>query len=71
MEYLNVLKSIMTNLRTIIYKYFKRLKENDGEPGTKTENIKLYCQNIYAIFKEVISIIQSVIDKDDSIDLSM
>lgn len=43
-EYLNVLKEIMTNLRTIVYKYFKRLKEIDGQ---KTVNIKMYCQNIF------------------------
>lgn len=43
-EYLNVLKDIMTNLRTIVYKYFKKLKEIDGQ---KTANIKLYCQNIF------------------------
>lgn len=43
-EYLNVLKDIMTNLRTIVYKYFKRLKEIEGQ---KTANIKIYCQNIF------------------------
>ena len=43
-EYLNVLKDIMTHLRTIVYKYFKRLKEIDGQ---KTANIKIYCQNIF------------------------
>ena len=34
----------MANLRTIVYKYFKRLKEIDGQ---KTANIKIYCQNIF------------------------
>lgn len=43
-EYLNVLKDIMTNLKTIVYKYFKRLKEIEGQ---KTANIKIYCQNIF------------------------
>ena len=34
----------MANLRTIVYKYFKRLKEIDSQ---KTANIKIYCQNIF------------------------
>ncbi len=49
-EYLNVLKSIMGNLRSVIYKYFKKLKSIDEGHARKMAGIKLYCHNIYEIF---------------------
>ena len=44
----------MDKLRTVIYKYFKKLSENDQENTVKIVNVKFYCQGIYQSFGQLV-----------------